>query len=182
MEVIRQTVNKGYNWVVDADIQSYFDTIDQEKLVEMVSERISDRRILKLIRQFLKAGIFEEGEIRVVTAGTPQGGVLSPLLANIYLNYLDKIWTERCSQVGVLVRYADDLVILCRKDAYGQEALRRLGMVMERLKLQLHPTKTCLVNLQEGHEGLTFWDSIVEKYTPGDMGRNICNAGRGTRQ
>ena len=102
IEVIRQTANKGYDWVVDADIQSYFDTIDQERLMALVAKRISDRRILKLIRQFLKVGILEEGEVRVAAAGTPQGGVLSPLLANIYLNYLDKIWTERCRQVGVL--------------------------------------------------------------------------------
>lgn len=76
--------------------------------------------------------------------------MLSPLLANVYLNYLDKAWTERCSQVGVLVRYADDLVILCRREKDAQEALRRLGIVMERLGLRLHPTKTRVVNLSEG--------------------------------
>jgi RNA-directed DNA polymerase len=155
-EVIRQTVNKGYNWVVDADIQSYFDTIDQEKLMDMVGKRISDSRILKLIRKFLKAGVLEEGEVRVTATGTPQGGVLSPLLANVYLNYLDKVWKERCGQVGVLVRYADDLVILCRRETDAQEALRRLGIVMERLGLKLHPTKTRVVNLSEGREGFDF--------------------------
>jgi group II intron reverse transcriptase/maturase len=155
-EVIRQTVNQGYNWVVDADIQSYFDTIDQEKLMEMVAKRISDRRILKLIRQFLKAGVFEEGKVTVANLGTVQGGVFSPLLANIYLNYLDKVWMERCRQVGVLVRFADDLVILCRKEADAKEALRRLGILMERLGLKLHPTKTRTVNLTEGKEGFDF--------------------------
>lgn len=155
-EVIRQTANRGYDWVVDADIEDYFDTIDQEKLMAMVSKRVSDRRMLKLIRKFLKAGVFEDGKVRTATAGTPQGGVLSPLLANIYLNYLDKVWKERCRQVGVLVRYADDLVILCRSEGDAGEALRRLGIVMERLGLKLHRDKTRLVNLKEGLEGFDF--------------------------
>jgi len=155
-EVIRQTANRGYDWVVDADIEDYFDTINQEKLMAMVAERISDRRMLKLIRKFLKAGVFEDGKVRTATAGTPQGGVMSPLLANIYLNYLDKVWTERCRQVGVLVRYADDLVILCRSEGDAREALRRLEVVMERLGLKLHQDKTRLVSLKEGREGFDF--------------------------
>jgi group II intron reverse transcriptase/maturase len=155
-EAIRQTVNKGNNWVVDADIESYFDTIDQEKLMEMVAKRISDRRILRLIRKFLKAGVLEEGKVRVTTLGTVQGGVFSPLLANIYLNYLDRVWVKKCTRVGILVRFADDLVILCRKETDAQEALQRLGIVMERLGLKLHPTKTRVVNLGEGKEGFDF--------------------------
>ena len=155
-EVIRQTANRGYDWVVDADIEDYFDTIDQEKLMAMVSKRVSDRRMLKLIRKFLKAGVLEDGKVRTATAGTPQGGVMSPLLANIYLNYLDKVWKERCRQVGVLVRYADDLVILCRSEGDAREALRRLGIVMERLGLKLHRDKTRLVSLKEGREGFDF--------------------------
>lgn len=91
-EVIRETVNRGYNWVVDADIENYFDSIDQGKLMEMVERRISDRRMRKLIRKFLGAGVLEDGKVRTTSTGTPQGGVLSPLLANIYLNYLDKEW------------------------------------------------------------------------------------------
>jgi len=155
-EVIRQVANKGYEWVMDADIENYFDTIDHEKLMEMVEKRISDRRMLKLIRQFLKAGVLEDGKVRTATAGTPQGGVLSPLLANIYLNYLDKVWMERCRHVGALVRYADDLGVLCRSEADAREALRRLGIIMERLGLKLHPSKTRLVNLKEGKEGFDF--------------------------
>lgn len=155
-EAIRQGVNRGLEYVVDADIESYFDTIDQDKLMGMVAKRVSDRRMLKLIRGFLKAGVLEDGQVRAATTGTPQGGVLSPLLANIYLNYLDRVWTERCRQVGVLVRYADDLVILCRTEADAWEAYRRLGIVTERLGLTLHPTKTRLVNLKGGHEGFDF--------------------------
>jgi len=170
-EMIRQKANQGYDWVVDADIENYFDTIDQTKLMEMVERRISDRRMLKLIRKFLQAGILEEGKVRTATAGTPQGGVLSPLLANIYLNYLDKVWEERCGQIGVLVRYADDLVILCRSEKDAQEALRRLGIVMERLGLKLHPVKTRLVNLKEGREGFDFLGFHLRKVRSWRYGR-----------
>jgi RNA-directed DNA polymerase len=155
-EVIRQTANRGYEWVIDADIENYFDTIDREKLMGMVSERISDRRMLKLIRKFLRAGLLEEGKVRTTTAGTPQGGVLSPLLANVYLNYLDKVWMKQCRQLGVLVRYADDAVILCRSEKDARESLRRLGIVMERLGLKLHSKKTRQVNLKDGLEGFDF--------------------------
>jgi group II intron reverse transcriptase/maturase len=142
--------------VVDADIKTYFDTIDQERLMEMVAKRISDRRMLKLIRKFLKAGILEDGQVRTATAGTPQGGVLSPLLANIYLNCLDRVWRARCRHLGILVRYADDLVILCRNERDAKEALRRLGIIIEHLGLELHPQKTRLVCLKEGREGFDF--------------------------
>jgi group II intron reverse transcriptase/maturase len=155
-EVIRQTANRGYDWVIDADIETYFDTIDQEKLREMVSKRISDRRMLKLIDKFLRAGVLEDGKVRTATAGTPQGGVLSPLLANIYLNYLDRVWVKQYRQLGVLVRYADDLVILCCNERDAREALRRLKITMERLGVKLHPDKTCLVDLREGREGFDF--------------------------
>ena len=163
LEAIRVAGNRGHQFVVDADIRGYFDNIQQETLLELVKERISDRRVVKLIRQWLAAGVMEEGTVRATLAGTPQGGVISPLLANIYLNKLDRIWMARCGQLGILVRYADDFVVLCRTESRAREALRRVGLVMERLGLQLHPEKTRMVNLRRGKESFVFLGCTIRK-------------------
>jgi RNA-directed DNA polymerase len=163
LEAIRIAGNRGHNFVVDADIQSYFDNIQRETLMELVKERISDRKALKLIRQWLEAGVMEDGTVRETLAGTPQGGVISPLLANIYLNKLDRIWAARCGQLGVLVRYADDLVAMCRSASAAREALRRLGLVMDRLGLTLHPVKTRMVDLRRGKESFVFLGCTIRK-------------------
>src|ERR1039458_9545719 len=163
LEAIRVAGNQGHNFVVDADIQGYFDNIQRETLLELVKERISDRRALKLIRQWLEAGVMEDGTVRETLARTPQGGVISPLLANIYLNKLDRIWAARCSQLGVLVRYADDLVAMCRSASAAREALRRIGLVMNRLGLTLHPVKTRLVDLRRGKESFVFLGCTIRK-------------------
>jgi group II intron reverse transcriptase/maturase len=156
LEAIRLTGGRGHRYVVEIDIRRYFDSIDHEKLMRLVERRISDRRILKLLRKWLKAGVLAEGRVEGTFLGSPQGSVISPLLANIYLDVLDGIWERRCRHLGRLVRYADDAVVLCRSRAEAEESLRRLGIIMERLSLELHPDKTRIVELGLGKEGFVF--------------------------
>jgi len=158
-------------WVVDADIQNYFDDIDHDLLISLLQRRISDRRVLKLIRQWLKGGVLEDGCRKATETGSPQGGVISPLLANIYLHVLDMYWAERYTSMGKLYRYADDLVIVCRTKKDAERTLKAIKWVMARLKLTLHPTKTRIVDM--GREGFDFLGFHFHKLKAKRSGKHL---------
>jgi RNA-directed DNA polymerase len=143
---VQRLLDEGYTWVVDADIRSYFDTIPHPKLMAEVRRRIADGRVLKLLESYLSQGVMEGMKQWTPDTGTPQGAVVSPLLANVYLHPVDQALAEAGYEA---VRYADDLVILCRSEAEAQRALRVLEAQMAQRKLELHPEKTRIVDAME---------------------------------
>lgn len=150
--VIRDA-KEGYRHVVDADIASFFDRIDHQVVLSFVRARIADGRVLDLIEAFLKAGVSEDGSVRVPTEGTPQGGVISPWLSNLVLDELDKaLEGERLRHV----RYADDFVVLTKTRQEAHAALAFVAEVLAKLKLSLHETKTRLTDFNQGFEFLGF--------------------------
>jgi RNA-directed DNA polymerase len=166
LEVLRKT---AHNHVLDADIRDFFGTLDHQLLMKRMERRVSDRRVLRLVRQWLRAKVMDDGRESTTLAGVPQGGVISPLLSNIYLNYLDSVWRRQCAHLGVLVRYADDFVVMCRTAKECEEAERRVRIILERLKLELHPDKTRRVDLSWGKEGFDFLGCHLRKRLSGPI-------------
>ena len=156
LEEIRRAMNNYYEVVLDADIKGFFDNIDHEQMLSFVQQRISDRRVLKLIRKWLKCGVMDSGVVYESELGTPQGGVISPLLANIYLHEFDKFWTTQDEVRGKLVRYADDFVILFRTMEDAERGLQLVRNKLEELGLELNEEKTDIIDTRKGKKGFDF--------------------------
>ncbi|MBB4827144.1 group II intron reverse transcriptase/maturase [Sporosarcina luteola] len=167
IEKIRKDLMDGYTYVIDADIKTYFDTISHERLVELIREEMVDGSVLSLIKQFLQSGILEDGVYYESKSGSPQGGVISPLLANIYLHPLDALMTERNHRI---TRYADDFVICCKSRKGAERVLKSVKKILEGdLGLVVHPTKTKIVdNLTEPFTFLGYTFKMGYYHTPSD--------------
>ncbi len=155
-ERIRDQMRRGYRWAVDADIRGFFDHLDHDLLLAMVAERVSDRRVVDLLAGWLRAGVLDGVSLLHPVAGTPQGGVISPLLANVYLNRLDQAWQAHHRHLGELTRYADDLLIMCATRQRAESALATLRSLLAELGLELAAAKTRIVGLRTGEEGFDF--------------------------
>ena len=165
---VRGSGGKG-NHVFDADNRDFFGSLDRELLMKRVMLRVSDRRVLALIQRWLDAGVMDEGRENKMLSGTPQGGVISPLLSNIYLAFLDERWQRQCSAIGTLVRYADDFVVMCNTKNDVEEAERRVKLIFERLKLELHPDKTRTLELSGDKQGFDFLGCHLRKCMSGKI-------------
>ena len=152
-EAIRVAFPEGCGWAVEFDIADFFGSIDHDVVMGLVARRVSDRRTLKLFRGWLGAGVMVDGVFQETVSGTPQGGVISPLLANIVLHELDVALEGRN---GVFVRYADDGVVMVRSRAHAEQALELIRATLAGLGLVVHADKTKIVDLREGREGFDF--------------------------
>ncbi|MGB8199188.1 MAG: group II intron reverse transcriptase/maturase [Pseudonocardiaceae bacterium] len=139
---------RGKRWVVETDIANCFEAIPHSQLIQAVEERVSDQSVLKLLRVMLRAGVMADGMVRRPVTGTPQGGVASPLLCNVYLHRIDRVWDT--VQHGTLVRFADDALVMCDSREQAEAALTRLRQLLAELGLEPKEAKTRIVELVEG--------------------------------
>jgi RNA-directed DNA polymerase len=156
LEAVRVAVNRGAMWVLDADIKACFSEIGHDALIGQVERRVVDRQMVKLLRSWLRAGVFEGGVVSDNEAGTPQGSPVSPLLANIALHVLDEAWADGGRRLGTLVRYCDDFVVICPTQERAEAARDLAAATLAPLGLRLHPDKTRIVCLRHGVEGFDF--------------------------
>jgi len=151
---VEEYLKGGYQWVLEVDIEKFFDSVEQKKLIDLVAEEIADGRVLRLIQSFLRCGVMEDMKVEYRVTGTPQGGVISPLLANIYLHPYDEKMTQEGYKV---VRFADDIIILCRSRIEAEKALRRTREILEgELSLRLNSQKTKITHKRKTFEFLGF--------------------------
>ena len=169
LQVVIDESWRGRRWVAETDIANCFEAIPHAALMTAIEERIVDRHILKLLRAMLRAGVLEHGAVTRSQAGTPQGGVIPPVLANVYLHRLDRQWDGRGT--GVLCRYADDLLVMCRTEREAEKALAALTAILGELGLELKHAKTRIVHLREGGEGFDFL-GFHHRYVRGNTPRS----------
>ncbi|MGH8995285.1 MAG: group II intron reverse transcriptase/maturase [Acidimicrobiales bacterium] len=164
LQVLTDESFAGKRWIVETDIANCFTAIPHDGLMSAVQERICDRKVLALLRAFLRAGVLENGTVRREASGTPQGGVISPVLCNVYLTRLDRAWRPA---YGTLVRYADDLIVVCKSQGQAQMALHKLTGFLDGLGLKPKLSKTRIVQLVErrpGFDFLGFHHRLVRSY------------------
>jgi group II intron reverse transcriptase/maturase len=150
---IWKEIQGGSEWIVDADLRNFFGSVDHEKLLTLVAQRVADGRVLRLIKAMLKAGSYGKGQLCPSERGTPQGGVVSPMLSNILLTPFDREMRLRGYQ---LTRYADDWVITCKSAAEARAAVEAAGRILKQLGVELHPQKTRIVHVRYGFEFLGY--------------------------
>jgi group II intron reverse transcriptase/maturase len=169
LQVVVDESWRGRRWVAESDIANCFEAIPHEALMSAIEERIVDRHVLKLLRAMLRAGVLEDGSVKRSATGTPQGGVISPVLCNIYLHRLDRQWARRGT--GVLIRYADDQLVMCKTKQEADDALVALSSILGKLGLELKHAKTRIVHLREGGEGFDFL-GFHHRYVRGNTPRS----------
>src|SRR5437867_4018163 len=179
MRKVWKEIQSGREWIVDADLKDFFGSVDHEKLLTLVAQRIADGRVLRLIRTMLKAGSYGKGRLFPSERGTPQGSVVSPLLSNILLTPFDQEMRRKGYQ---LTRYADDWVVTCTSVAEARAALATATRILERLGVRLNPQKTRIVHIQQGFDFLGYRmvrtsgkskipGSIIQRWNPKEIGR-----------